>query len=297
MKRLGYLLIFLAWAGALNASFDDPKGPSIRSNAIHLFDSEISGPGVPKSAGQELSASRVQVEGLGGFPIFEKSAVLLGLGYGGLRLDWAQNPHFTQDWFHTVTVSTGLYSKLIKDWRWLAIVGVKTNIENGTFDSATMWRGILWGKYYWRDNVNLHIGVIAAIGMHKNNWYPLAGFDWRINEEWEIDLVFPMQMGVNYFISENWVASVRAQFLSERHRLKGNEPMSSGIFEYRMIGGELALTYKREDPRLSIGALVGYSGDVQLKVWNSSGGAKTKYNIDNGVFVGFKGKIEFPYNK
>lgn len=293
---LCFLTAITLLPGLLRAA-DDPKGPMIRSSVIHVFDANISGPGVPESAGQELSATRVQVEALGGLPLYDRSAILIGLGYGGFGLDWKENPHFTQDWFNTVSVSVGLYTKLIDCWRWMAVFQTTTNVENGTLSEGTNYRAMLWGKYGWSDCVNLHIGAVSSFGMHRNNIYPLIGFDWEINDKWVLDMVFPIKMALSYRINDCWIASVRGQFVRERHRLNQTEALPSGIFEYRMIGGELAITYKMDDPRISITGSAGYSGDHELKVWNKSGGGKITYDIDNAFFIGIRGRYEIPYER
>ena len=83
-------------------------------------------------------------------------------------------------------------------------------------------------------------------GIQKTNVWPIIGFDWIFSKEWELNLVFPVNLSLFYNINNEWSISVAGRPFMARFRTGNYEPSPNSIAEYFNYGTELSLNYETD---------------------------------------------------
>lgn len=145
---------------------------------------------------------------------------LIGGGYTYTRLQFPANPFFDQQNYNTATADLGFYWGCICDWeiRGLTRFNLDTDEPN---PSHYLWFDFtLWGRLQHKKNIGINVGALIFTGMNVNRGYPIFGIDWRPSEMFEINLVYPTNMSLAWYITPAFKASVGGRLIYSRHRIR-----------------------------------------------------------------------------
>src|SRR5262249_40133585 len=123
-----------------------------------------------------------------------KEGLSLGLTYEYTFLDWNKNPFFCRKNYDTVSIALTYFTHRLSGWRWLAEGTINVDADKWQFSDYTTYNILLWGRYTYCPNVGIHIGFYAETGMKLDRVWPILGFDWRISRDWELNLVYPLNI-------------------------------------------------------------------------------------------------------
>lgn len=174
-----------------------------------------------------------------------KEGMLVGIGYTNVHMDWNHNPYFDQHTFQTVNITLGGFSERLCNWDWKGILVANMNTAHWNCDYVN-YDLTLWGRYSYTKDLGLHWGFIAQAGMKMDRVYPIIGIDWTINEDWKLDLVFPIDMTLSYHLTKDWSLALAARFFDYRNRVNEHETLSMAVFRYQSTGAEFAIEYDND---------------------------------------------------
>lgn len=175
-----------------------------------------------------------------------KEGALFGIGYTNVNMVWNKNPYFSQHTFQTVNLTLGGFSERLCNWEWkgLAVANMNTSYWDNDYTNYDL---TLYGRYSYTENFGIHCGFIAQTGMKMDRVYPIIGIDWTINKDWKLDLVFPIDIALSYYLTEEWSLAVAARFFDFRNRVNKHEPLSMAVFRYQSAGAEFAIEYDNDE--------------------------------------------------
>lgn len=225
----------------------------------------------PEDKGDTISYSEGQVELAYAWFLNPCDGLALGLGYNRSYMNWTHNPFFREKIFSKFLVDFQAFTRRFQNWEWR--LGFKAAFDTHHFDlyDYTIYDALVWGRYGWQSDwfgreIGLHIGFIGRAGIDKNWIIPIFGFDFEQECVWKVRLVYPVDMKISYYLTDQWSISLAGKIWNTRYRLGKNEPLSQGIFEYRNSGIEVGINYEY-DPmllaNLHVGSTLG-SGDVKI---------------------------------
>jgi hypothetical protein len=169
-------------------------------------------------------------------------AANVAIGYTGTYLHWSENPWFDQDRFHTVTFTLGGASKRLRDWFWRGQIDINYDTSGGSVSSQYFYYDLLlWGRYEYCKQIGFHVGLIAQTGMNLDRVYPILGADWQMSKNWKLNLVFPVNVSLEYALNDQWGLALAGRNFDIRHRAKKDEGKS--LIRYQNIGAEFAIRY------------------------------------------------------
>jgi hypothetical protein len=215
-------------------------------------------------------------------PIF---GLIFGAGWIGTEVNLKDNPDFSQNHFSYINLLTGAYTDAFPDWNWRFTASAFLDTNEASLFDSTLYQAVLWGKYTLCAPFELDFGFILETGLHKTKVWPIIGFIYAPSPKWHIDIVFPVDVSVNYAISKCISASASFRFLRSRHRLNDNEPNPQGIFEYRTTGAEFDLTYGPFS-RFAVTGFAGLTSKGDLKVGNRKNAHATHYKFKGSYYSG-----------
>lgn len=218
--------------------------------------------------------------------------LIFGAGWVGTEVNMENNPSFNETIFNYVDVLVGGYTQSFPDWLWRLTFAAYLDTEEFSLVDYTLYQGVLWGKYDLCKTFELDFGLIVEWGLKETKVWPIIGFIYLLSDKWEIDAVFPIDISLNYFISECWTASTSLRFLRNRHRLKESEPNSQGIFEYHTTGVELDLTYAPV-LRFSATGFVGSTTKGDLKISDRNDHNSTHFKFNGSFYAGASAILNF----
>lgn len=220
-----------------------------------------------------------------------KEGAQLTIGYTQTDLNWSDNPYFDDTRFNTMTVCLGTFSHRLYDWLWKAqgCVNFDSDIANWEYLNYDL---LLWGRYEYCHNINLHVGFLAETGMKIDRVFPLLGFDWKINEKWKLNMVFPVDVSLVYSLTDNWALSVDGRFFDSRHRVGKDEPLSRGLFAYRAAGVEFAVNYHVSN-WIKADLHIGSTTKGKLTVADRHYEHKKHIKFDGSGYFGANAEIQF----
>lgn len=171
-----------------------------------------------------------------------KEGIYVSLDYEVTRLKWTNNPFFTQTKYHTATVGLAAFTSRACHWDWQAYIGANIDTDHTSW-SYTTYDLLLWGRYEYCEGFGLNGGFVAETGMRADRVVPLLGIDWTINDRWQLNAIFPVNMSINYKIDCNWTAAGVIRIFTSRHRVGEHAAIPEGIWIYRNSGVEGAINY------------------------------------------------------
>lgn len=215
------------------------------------------------------------------------------LGYTSTKLEWKHNPYFQEQDFNTINLSVGGFTERWQDWRLLGQVTVHIDpIEDFNLADYTYYDIVLWGRYRYCHGIGLNMGFILITGMKIDRLYPIIGVDWKINNTWELNAVFPVNVSLVYKIDECWSCSLAGRTFDIRHRVAKDEPLSRGLFTYRNCGAELVLKYAC-DSRIEADIHVGYTTGGRFKVANRHYEDRQRFKLGAAPYGGSEILVKF----
>lgn len=221
-----------------------------------------------------------------------ESGITLGAGYSSVGIFWKKNPFFEENHFNNFILSLSGYTKLIPNWLWRGGVSSAVDTAEWNWTHYTIYNLTLWGRYTYCDNVGVHVGFIAQTGIRKDKVQPILGVDFKMYDDWKINLVYPVNISLVYTIAEQWSLALAARIMDSRQRVGKNEALSKGIFEYRNVGTELSLTYSPAQfasANIHIGSATGGS----LKISNQNNAEPVYMKLKPVGYIG--GAVDLKY--
>lgn len=213
--------------------------------------------------------------------------LLATASYAYTRIKW-KNPYFIQDDFNTVSVALGGFSKRFDNWVWQGGVTTNADIDYFKWSENLTFNIILAGRYAYTECFGFDVGFIALTGMKVDRLYPVFGFDWRINESWKINAIFPLKMSIVYYFTPEFSFDVEARAFEERHRV-GEAKLAKynrGIIEYRAAGVEAALNYKSCNERWIANAHIGELIGGKVRVSNRHHKHTKRRRFESAPYIG-----------
>lgn len=179
-----------------------------------------------------------------------KEGLLATLAYTYTTIDW-KNPFYRQQHFDTVSLAIGGFTERACDWVWKGEVRLNADVDYFDISDNLFWNLVLAGRYAYTEDVGLYIGFIAFTGMKIDRIYPILGFDWKINDRWKLNLVYPTNIGIVYKYTPQWSFSISSRSFDERHRVGDvkKEHWRKGLIEYRATGVEAGITFTTCDEK------------------------------------------------
>ncbi len=224
-------------------------------------------------------------------PVTDVSGLIFGAGYVGSEIKLSENFAFEQTIFHYVNFLVGGYTSTC-DWIWRATAAVFLDTEEFSFIDYARYQTVLWGQHYFNPNFELDFGFITESGLHKTKVWPILGFIYTPIPKLEIHAVFPVDLAINYNLTQNFIASASVRFLRSRHRLKDTEPNSQGLFDYRTTGLELDLTYTCA-PRVSITLFAGTTTGGKFRICNRKNHFIQSHLFKSSAYTGFSSTLSY----
>ncbi len=191
----------------------------------------------------------------------------LTVGYTNTYLGWKENPFFDQEHFNTLSFAVGGFSQRVPCWLWQGQVTMNISTDDMDFNHYTTWDLLLWGRYTYNCKIGIHAGFLAQTGMMLDRYYPIFGFDWQINCKWKLNVIFPVNISMEYLYDKCWTFSLAGRFFDTRYRAGMDEVLPMAIFEYRAVGVEFAADYDYCD-WIHFNAHAGGTAGGKLKISN-----------------------------
>ena len=192
----------------------------------------------------------------------KQEAINVSLSYWHDHIEWKHNRYFDHHSFDNVTLSVGFFSMRVHDWFWRGQVGIDVDATYGDFWRYTFYDLLLWGRYTCSPTLGFHVGFVGQTGQRLDHVYPLIGLDWAISDRWKLNAVFPVEISLEYTLTQRWSFALATRFFEIRHRLRQSDRLKRGLIEYKNTGLELGCNYvygKAINVNLHVGeALGGY---------------------------------------
>lgn len=202
-------------------------------------------------------------------PTFCQTILSFSLGY---QYSLYQTPLFNHTSFHNSFAALGFQNNSLPCTTLQA--EVSGYMGNGTLIYVTGY-----GRYAFHD-FGFSLGAIYRTGIDSTRVWPIAGIDWTPNSTWDIHLVYPIDLSINYHLNTCWTFSCISRLLNNRQRLNGH------AIQYENYGVELDATYEwNYIVFLQLG--VGYLFAGQLSINGR------EFNQDNVPFVNLQAALRF----
>lgn len=215
-----------------------------------------------------------------------REAYAAAASYTYANICWKQNPFFRQQNFDVVTLALRLYSNRFCDWIWKGELGVNMDVNHFEGGQYMNYDLTMWGRYDYRKNVGLNLGIIIQTGMKIDKVYPIIGFDWTISKKWTLNLVFPVNISLQYQYTCDWKIAGAMRFFDVRYRVGKNEPLSKGLVVYRNTGLELAALYEPENLSLEGNVHIGSTLGGLLRISDHENRHPRHFYLDPSLYVG-----------
>jgi hypothetical protein len=236
----------------------------------------------------QMGTAEADINGVFYYDPCHKEGLSAGLSYQWNRIDLENNPYFTQKDLSTVSIVLTGFSERACHWKWSAQVSVNfDNIEYWDLRDYMNYDMFLWGRYEYTDDVNLHAGLFAQTGMKVDRVYPIVGIDWKINDTWMLNLIFPMNVSLIYTIDCQWNVAIAARFFDQIHRMREKEALPKAIWHYQAAGIELAANYKPCDwlaANIHAGSTVG--GTLRIANQHYDSNPRVRIRLDPAPYAG-----------
>jgi hypothetical protein len=261
---------------------------------ILLNGDHIAGATLSEAENQKIYFNEAQLQALWAFKLAEGTGGAVNLGYSAVNLRWKENPYFNSNTFPFLNVGLSGYTDSIANWFWLGGINAQIQTNVGTQDLFTQrsrYSALLWGRYQFCQPCGVHLGLMVFTGIQKTNVWPIIGFDWIFSKEWELNLVFPVNLSLFYNINNEWSISVAGRPFMARFRTGNYEPSPNSIAEYFNYGTELSLNYETDIILFSIYG--GFSfGDV-MKFENQNADTLGYRHFNGAPYIGLNFLVGF----
>lgn len=220
-----------------------------------------------------------------------EEGISLALGYTRSRFDWNKNPFFNTKDMDQVSLTLAGSTKRVCHWLWTGALTATFEPRYSGLSEYTNYDILFWGRYTFTDIFNMHIGFWAQTGMKMDNIYPIIGFDWKINDKWKLNAVFPTNMSLVYSINDVWSAAAAIRIFDLRYRFGKHQCLKKALLRYRNNGLELAINYDKN--AISANVHVGGTFGGRFKIANRHYKRKKHFNLDSAAYAGAEASIKF----
>lgn len=235
--------------------------------------------------------AEIQAQGIFYYDACHEEALGAGIGYTNSRFDWNKNHFFHEKNMNQVSLTVLASSKRLCNWLWQASVTANWEPKYQKFWDYTNYDLLLWGQYSFNQTMNWHFGFLALVGMKVDNIYPVFGFDWAFWDQWKLNLVFPLNLSLEYQFDCDWTAAAAIRFFDIRYRFGRHEKLDRGLLHYRNNGAELAINYNKDQLKLNVHAGVTFAG--QFVISNRHNKHKKHFDMDSAAYAGAEASFKF----
>ena len=261
---------------------------------FYIPDSEL------KNDEGKIEMSSYQVWGVAPVKLSEKTALLPGLSYQGLYVDYSDfdftypNPDggiiTIKDFpnaFHAISLILGCLIDLDNGWSVFADFrpGIKSDMEN--IDSKDIsYQGGALVSHRFSDALCLSLGLYYNDSFGEPQLLPLVGAQWMISDVLALDAVLPEYLLFSYQ-PETWLKlGLRGRVKGHEFRLSEKTPWKDSVLEYsQILVGPYADLYLTDHLVLRLEGGVATARKFKFRDDNSS---RTLYDgdIKDGGFFG-----------
>lgn len=243
---------------------------------------------------QRLKYTEVGGELFAGFyyePEFEEAAYA-SIGYEYIKFDWRHNIFFRQQHFNMLSMSLGGFTERLCNWHWQGQLRMNVSLDHFNVSEYATYDLLVWGRYNYSCNIGVHLGFYAETGMKIDRVYPVIGFDWKINNKWTLNCVFPVNISLVYQMRNNLAASLAVRFFEQRLRVGKHEPLPKGLLVYRNTGIEFALTQECNS-WMTANIHAGYTLGGTFKVANQHYKHRVHFDVKGAPYFGAELTLKF----
>lgn len=226
----------------------------------------------------------------------EENSLSFEAAYAYLGLHWPENPRFHEQNFNYAVGSIGYVSTSLDRWRWNVNGGFSVDANHFDFGQAGVYHGMLWGRYSFNECCGAHVGVMGWVGIRSGYTLPIFGVDWKINDSWSTNIIYPVDFSLTYAIDDNWAiegaySSFGGPYRYPRRAQEGTK-FHDPIFMIFSQGGDVNLKYKFEHLlRASLGG--GWSAGGWILVADSENHHGKYYHYNSALYA--QGTLAFTF--
>lgn len=222
-------------------------------------------------------------------PMYTEGA-RIALSYSPTYLQWVNNPWFDQDHFNLISLSLSGFTKRLDDWFWRVQLTANFDAEKWSCQ-YTSYDLLLWGRYTCYKSIGLHFGFLAQTGLRMDRVYPVIGFDWQISRQWNLNLVYPVNISLTYSFSPRWSIGAAGRLFSPRFRVHHQDHSYKPLVRYTNVGAEFIIKYERE--AMSANIHVGSTLGGTLRLANRQNDHARHYHLDPSAYAGLAIDVKF----
>lgn len=272
-----------------------PKGDKPRPFSLNVYFDGIEPAKIDKGffEGDEVRFCEAEVElGMVFYycPAYSEGANI-ALSYTATYLHWSENPFFEQDHFNTLTLSLGGVTKRLQDWLWRGQFDINYDIGSGFMGQYLFYDMLLWGRYSYSKNIGLHVGFLGQTGMGLDRVWPILGADWQMSKKWKINLVYPVNIALEYTLNKTWSLALAIRNFNSRHRVKKDESNAKSLVRYQNSGAEFAVKYEGLGMTANVHAGTTLGGDYRIA--NAQNSNPHHYKLRPSGYVGGEINVKF----
>lgn len=219
-------------------------------------------------------------------------ALILGLGYNNTQFIWKENPFFKETVFRNVDLTIGAASERLNNWLWKGLVTFNLDADHTNWNLYASYELMLWGRYAYRTDLGVHAGFLAQTGMKIDHVYPIIGFDWQISPTWQLNVVYPVDISLEYTWNCFWSFEIAGRFFDHRQRVGKSEPLSQGLWTYRSSGVELGVNYEN-NTWLVANIHAGSTISPKVTIANHSNEDKRHFKLKDSYYLGGSCTLSF----
>jgi hypothetical protein len=244
--------------------------------------------------GEELRFAVAEIEGALVFyydPVYTEGANV-ALTYEVTRIQWDENLYIDQSLFHTVSLSFGFFTKRIDNWLWRAQIAANADSPGKNFTGEYInYDALVWGRYEFNKCIGVHAGFLLQTGMRMDKGWPIFGFDWQINPKWKLNLVYPVNISLDYDYSKNWTLGLAARLFNSRHRVKRDECNGRSLVRYENTGAEFYVKYEAHNVEYNVHAGTTLGG--RYRIASPSNNHPRTVKLCGAPYVGAEANVKF----
>lgn len=227
-----------------------------------------------------------------------KEGVAIGLDYCFTRLKWNDNPFFTRENYPALQLAATYFTERVPSWRWIAHFAFNIDADKWNFNDYAWYDLLLWGRYEYCEDFGLNVGIYAETGLKLDRVLPVLGIDWKINDCWMLNAVFPTNMSLVYTYNETWTFDLAVRIFSDRRRAGNGVPeggtpgYTKAAWRYSNSGLELGANYNLCQ-WLKANIHAGYTLGGNLKVANRHSHDSHRIKFDSAPYAGASLSVNF----
>lgn len=214
----------------------------------------------------------------------------LSLAYTPTYLKWAECPWFEQNHYNILSFDIAAFSKRLDDWFWRTQLSINCDADDWSSEYMS-YDILLWGRYAYCKTIGVHLGFWAETGLQMDRIYPVIGFDWTISPRWKLNLVYPVNVSLEYSLTKSWTLALAGRFFDSRFRVSRDECTPRALVRYTNVGSEFAIKYDNNSMSANIHAGVTLAG--KFRQANRYNHHAHNFKLDPAGYVGGEIDVKF----